>query len=218
VRERLNADGIRMRVSPQAYYSTELRSSHRIRARTARCGRSVGTGASSSRHPQPDRLALLTTYRHRDDATFGTVTRTPYSPVNRAGRCRIGGANQRTQARPKNIHECQQRRRNSWFADPNTQASKATAWTVGLNWYLTQNVGWYSITRSRTSTAARWAAPTAPTRRRLYQVPGRFLARVQATLGRAGAAQRPIAEPAAESVSSVTSGLPTLVVAKRYIV
>jgi phosphate-selective porin OprO/OprP len=29
---------------------------------------------------------------------------------------------------------------NSWCADPTTQASKARAWTLGVNWYLTQNV------------------------------------------------------------------------------
>lgn len=28
------------------------------------------------------------------------------------------------------------------FADPNTQASKASAWTLGLNWYLNENVKW----------------------------------------------------------------------------
>ncbi len=28
------------------------------------------------------------------------------------------------------------------FADPNTQASRASAWTVGLNWYLNENLKW----------------------------------------------------------------------------
>jgi hypothetical protein len=39
---------------------------------------------------------------------------------------------------------------DSWFADPSTLANKATAWTVGVNWYLTQNVEWvldYTVTR-----------------------------------------------------------------------
>ena len=31
----------------------------------------------------------------------------------------------------------------SWFADPTTQASRATAWGVGLNWYLNKNVRWF---------------------------------------------------------------------------
>ncbi|MEP6546139.1 MAG: porin [Gammaproteobacteria bacterium] len=31
---------------------------------------------------------------------------------------------------------------NSWFADPSAQASRAFAWTTGLNWYLNQNVAW----------------------------------------------------------------------------
>ncbi len=28
------------------------------------------------------------------------------------------------------------------FADPNTQASKASTWTLGVNWYLSENVKW----------------------------------------------------------------------------
>jgi phosphate-selective porin OprO/OprP len=38
----------------------------------------------------------------------------------------------------------------SWFADPVMQARELKAWTVGINWYLTQNVEWmfdYSVTR-----------------------------------------------------------------------
>ena len=31
----------------------------------------------------------------------------------------------------------------TWFADPSVQAREATAWTLGVNWYLTQNVAWY---------------------------------------------------------------------------
>jgi phosphate-selective porin OprO/OprP len=28
------------------------------------------------------------------------------------------------------------------FADPDTQASEASAWTLGVNWYLNENVKW----------------------------------------------------------------------------
>jgi phosphate-selective porin OprO/OprP len=28
------------------------------------------------------------------------------------------------------------------FADPETSASKATGWAVGLNWYLNENLKW----------------------------------------------------------------------------
>ena len=28
------------------------------------------------------------------------------------------------------------------FADPNTQATKAAAWALGLNWYLNENLKW----------------------------------------------------------------------------
>ncbi|HEY0801504.1 MAG TPA: porin, partial [Steroidobacteraceae bacterium] len=32
---------------------------------------------------------------------------------------------------------------NDWFADSSAQAREATAWTLGVNWYLTQNVEWF---------------------------------------------------------------------------
>jgi phosphate-selective porin OprO/OprP len=142
------ADGIRMRVSPQAYYfykSFGLLTEYVHERQDV--ARSVGTGGFVRRATlKPDSWQLLTTYSLTgDDATFGTVTpKRPYVTGQPGwGAVELAARISELKLDPRTFTNASNGAGNSWFADPNTQASKATAWTVGLNWYLTQNVGWY---------------------------------------------------------------------------
>lgn len=144
------ADGERLRVSPQGYYyykSFGLLTEYV--QETQQVARTVGTGAGAFTHRatlKPDSWQLLATYSLTgDDATFGTVTpKRPFAvgqpgwgSVELAARISELKLDSATFASASNGPA------ESWFADPTTQASKAIAWTVGLNWYLTQNVAWY---------------------------------------------------------------------------
>ena len=51
------------------------------------------------------------------------------------------------------------------FADPNVSATKATAYGLGLNWYLNENLKWVLNYEQTASMAAPPAAPTATTKR-----------------------------------------------------
>jgi phosphate-selective porin OprO/OprP len=150
------ADGKRLRISPQAYYyyqsfgllSEYVRESQDV-------ARTLGSGAGAFTHRarlNPDSWQLMATYLVTgDDASFGTVV--PKRPVTigepgwgaveLAARISELTLDAATFTDAKGVVD-------SWFADPSAQANKATAWTLGVNWYLTQNVEWvldYTATR-----------------------------------------------------------------------
>jgi phosphate-selective porin OprO/OprP len=143
------ANGERLRISPQAYYYykrfgllTEYVSESQDVSRT------FGTGANALTRRarlKPDSWQVGTTFLMTDDeATFGTVVpKRPFALdqpgwgalefAARVSQLKVDSATFFTPAGTA----------ADWFADPSAQAREATAWTLGLNWYLTQNVGWY---------------------------------------------------------------------------
>lgn len=143
------ANGERLRVSPQAYYYykrfgllTEYVSESQDVSRT------FGTGANALTRRarlKPDSWQVGTTFLMTDDdATFGTVApKRPFALdqpgwgalefAARVSQLKLDAATFSTPAGTA----------AEWFADPSAQAREATAWTLGLNWYLTQNVAWY---------------------------------------------------------------------------
>ena len=150
------ANGERLRISPQAYYyykSFGLLSEYVDESQDV--SRTLGSGSAAVKHRarlKPDSWQLMATYLVTgDDATFGTVVpKRPFAvgepgwgAVELAARISQLKLDPATFTDTKGVVD-------SWFADPSTQANKATAWTVGVNWYLTQNVEWvldYTVTR-----------------------------------------------------------------------
>src|ERR1700736_6425322 len=143
------ADGERLRISPQAYYyykSFGLLGEYVDESQDV--SRTLGTGAAALTHRarlKPDSWQFMATYLLTgDDASFGTVVpKRPFAvgqpgwgAVELAARISELKLDPATFAASKGVV-------NSWFADPGTQANKAIAWTVGVNWYLTQNVEWF---------------------------------------------------------------------------
>jgi phosphate-selective porin OprO/OprP len=145
------ADGERLRWSPQAYYyykSFGLLSEYV--GETQQVARSFGSGSTlSTRYGtvKPDSWQVDATFLLTgDDASFGTVVpKRPYvkgSPgwgalefAARFSELKLDSATFATEHNGP---------ANSWFADPSVQARKASAWTLGLNWYLTRNIAWYT--------------------------------------------------------------------------
>ena len=143
------ANGERLRISPQAYYyykSFGLLSEYVDESQDV--SRKLGSGSTAITHRarlKPDSWQLMATYLVTgDDATFGTVVpKRPFAvgqpgwgAVELAARISELTLDPATFADTKGVVD-------SWFADPGTQANKAIAWTVGVNWYLTQNVEWF---------------------------------------------------------------------------
>jgi phosphate-selective porin OprO/OprP len=110
--------------------------------------RTFGTGANALTRRarlKPDSWQVGTTFLMTDDdATFATVVpKRPFALdqpgwgalefAARVSQLKLDSATFFTPAGTA----------ADWFADPSAQAREATAWTVGLNWYLTQNVAWY---------------------------------------------------------------------------
>jgi phosphate-selective porin OprO/OprP len=143
------ANGERLRISPQAYYYfkrfgllTEYVSESQDVSRTFGAGASALTRRARLK---PDSWQVGTTFLMTDDeATFGTVVpKRPFALdqpgwgalefAARVSQLKLDSATFFTPAGTA----------ADWFADPSAQAREATAWTVGLNWYLTQNVAWY---------------------------------------------------------------------------
>lgn len=150
------ANGERLRISPQAFYyykSFGLLSEYV--GETQDVSRTLGSGASALTRRaalKPDSWQLMATYLVTgDDASFGTVVpKRPFAigepgwgALELAARVSELSLDSGTFTDVKGIVD-------SWFADPTAQASKAIAWTLGANWYLTQNVEWvlnYTTTR-----------------------------------------------------------------------
>ncbi|MDP9008902.1 MAG: OprO/OprP family phosphate-selective porin [Pseudomonadota bacterium] len=142
------ANGERLRISPQAYYyykSFGLLAEYVSESQDV--SRTFGTGANALTRRarlKPDSWQLGATFLVTgDDATFGTVIpKRPFAPDDpgwgalefaaRVSQLKLDSAMFFTPARTA----------ADWFADPSAQARQATAWTLGLNWYLTQNVAW----------------------------------------------------------------------------
>jgi phosphate-selective porin OprO/OprP len=143
------ANGERRRISPQAYYyyrSFGLLSEYVSESQDV--SRTLGSGATAVTRRarlKPDSWQFMATYLVTgDNATFGTVVpKRPFvvgqpgwGAVELAARISELKLDPATFLDTKGVV-------NSWFADPSTQANKAIAWTVGVNWYLTQNVEWF---------------------------------------------------------------------------
>jgi phosphate-selective porin OprO/OprP len=143
------ANGERRRISPQAYYyyrSFGLLSEYVSESQDV--SRTLGSGATAVTRRarlKPDSWQVMATYLVTgDNATFGTVVpKRPFvvgqpgwGAVELAARISELKLDPATFLDTKGVV-------NSWFADPSTQANKAIAWTVGVNWYLTQNVEWF---------------------------------------------------------------------------
>ncbi|HEY0748317.1 MAG TPA: porin [Steroidobacteraceae bacterium] len=142
------AKGERLRVSPQAYYyyrSFGLLTEYVAESQDV--SRTFGTGAKAlTRRARLDPNSwqvganFLVT---GEEATFGTlVPNRPFaldSPgwgaLEFAARVSELKLDPATFYGPAGTVE--------WFADSSVQAREAKAWTLGMNWYLTQNVAWY---------------------------------------------------------------------------
>jgi len=142
------ANGERLRISPQAYYYYKrfgLLAEYVSESQDV--SRTFGTGANAltrRARVKPDSWQVYTTFLLTgDDATFGTVIpKRPYALdepglgalelAARISQLKVDSAAFFTPAGTA----------ADWFADPSAQARQATAWTLGLNWYLTQNVAW----------------------------------------------------------------------------
>jgi phosphate-selective porin OprO/OprP len=144
------ADGERIRISPQAYYyfgSLGLLSEYVHESQDV--ARTVGTGAGAFTRRatlKPDSWQLLATYSLTgDDATFGSVKPKRPFAVGQPGWGAVEFAARISELTldPATFTKDANGIAGSWFANPSKQANKAVAWSVGVNWYLTQNVAWY---------------------------------------------------------------------------
>ena len=139
------ADGQRLRYSPQAFYyvgSFGLLSEY-VRESQAVARKFGGGTEQATVHPESWQVAatyLLT----GDKATFGTVVPNRPFRLNDPG---WGAFEVAARFSELDLGEAPfgstPALSGNWFADPSRQARKALAYTVGLNWYLTQNVAWY---------------------------------------------------------------------------
>jgi phosphate-selective porin OprO/OprP len=150
------ANGERLRISPQAFYyyrSFGLLSEYV--GETQDVLRTLGAGATALTRRaalRPDTWQLLATCLVTgEDGSFDTVVpKRPFAvgqpgwgAVELAARVSELSLDSAAFTDVKGIVD-------SWFADPDAQASKAVAGTLGVNWYLTQNVEWvlnYTTTR-----------------------------------------------------------------------
>jgi phosphate-selective porin OprO and OprP len=148
------ADGRRLRISPQAFYyyrSFGLLSEYVGESQDVARTIGSGTGAFTRRATvKPSSWQLTATFLVTgDEATFGTVK--PQSPFA-VGQPGWGALEVAARVSELSVDTAAFTAvgATNWFANPSTQASKALAWTAGLNWYLTQNVAWnldYTLTR-----------------------------------------------------------------------
>jgi phosphate-selective porin OprO/OprP len=143
------ANGERLRISPQAYYYYQrLGLLAEYVSESQDVSRTFGAGANALTRRarlKPDSWQAYTTFFLTDDeATFGTVKpKRPFAldqpgwgAVEFAARISQLKLDSATFLSPAGTAA-------QWFADPSAQAREARAWTLGLNWYLTQDVAWY---------------------------------------------------------------------------
>ena len=150
------ANGGRLRWSPQAYYYLNSFGLLTEYVRVAQdVSRTFGSGATAftrSAKLNHDSWQILATYLLTgDDAGYKTVVpKTPFAigkpgwgAVELAGRYSVLTVDDATFINRGGAGA------KAWFADPTKQPSQAKAWTLGVNWYLTQNLEWvlnYTVT------------------------------------------------------------------------
>lgn len=142
------ANGERLRISPQAYYYYKrLGLLAEYMSESQDVSRTFGTGANALTRRarlKPDSWQAYTTFLLTDDdATFGTVRPKRPFALDQPGWGALEFAARVSQLKLDSATFLSPAGTVAqWFADPSAQAREATAWTLGLNWYLTQNVAW----------------------------------------------------------------------------
>jgi phosphate-selective porin OprO/OprP len=142
------ANGERLRISPQAYYYYKrLGLLAEYVSESQDVSRTFGTGANALTRRarlKPDSWQAYTTFLLTDDdATFGTVRPKRPFALDQPGWGALEFAARVSQLKLDSATFLSPAGTVAqWFADPSAQAREATAWTLGLNWYLTQNVAW----------------------------------------------------------------------------
>jgi len=142
------ANGERLRISPQAYYYYKrLGLLAEYVSESQDVSRTFGTGANALTRRarlKPDSWQAYTTFfLTDDDATFGTVSPKRPFALDQPGWGALEFAARISQLKMDfATFSSPAGTAARWFADPSAQAREATAWTLGLNWYLTQNVAW----------------------------------------------------------------------------
>jgi phosphate-selective porin OprO/OprP len=150
------ADGERLRLSPQAYYYYD---SFGLLTEYVRESQQVSRTVGPNSDPFTRRATLkpyswqvyATYLLTGEKATFGTVVpRRSFETAHPGwGAVELGVRVSQLQLDSETFTS-EPGFAKSWFANPATQANSATAWSVGFNWYLTQNVEWvldYTVTR-----------------------------------------------------------------------
>jgi phosphate-selective porin OprO/OprP len=142
------ANGERLRVSPQAYYyyrSFGLLTEYVTESQDV--SRTFGTGAKALTrrarlHPsswQVEANFLVT----GEQATFGTLVPNRPFALDSPGWGALEFAARVSELKLDSATFFSPAGTLEWFADPSAQARQARAGTLGMNWYLTQNVAWY---------------------------------------------------------------------------
>jgi phosphate-selective porin OprO/OprP len=142
------ANGERLRVSPQAYYyyrSFGLLTEYVAESQDV--SRTFGTGAKAlTRRARLDPSSwqvganFLVT---GEEATFGTLVPNRPFALDSPGWGALEFAARVSELKLDPATFYSPAGTVEWFADPSVQARDAKAWTLGMNWYLTQNVAWY---------------------------------------------------------------------------
>lgn len=151
------AAGRRMRLSPQlTYYEQSLGVLAEYVRESQDVRRSIGGGANlvtNRARLDHETWQVYSTYLLTGEkATYATVVPNEPLAIGKAGwgawelalRYSTLNLDPATFGTPSGVAS------GEWFADPTQQARALHAWTAGLNWYLTANVGWmldYGLTK-----------------------------------------------------------------------
>jgi len=142
------ANGERLRISPQAYYyykSFGLLSEYVSESQDV--SRTFGSGASAvtrTARLKPASWQVAATYLLTGDAaSFGTVVPKRPFALDKPGWGALELAARISELKLDSPTFADPNGPGTWFADPSAQPREAKALTLGVNWYLTQNVAWY---------------------------------------------------------------------------
>ena len=142
------ANGERLRISPQAYYYYKrLGLLGEYVGEWQDVSRTFGSGTTAftrrARLKPESWQAQGTFLLTGDDASFDTVVpKSPFS-LDSPGWGALEVAARFSELKLDAATFAGVGGVNNWFADPGSQARAARAWSLGLNWYLTENVAWY---------------------------------------------------------------------------
>jgi phosphate-selective porin OprO/OprP len=143
------AAGKRLRWSPQAsYYYRSVGAMAEYASVSQGVSRAFGAGATSFKRTaqlKHDAWQLYATYLVTgESATYTTVVPNRPFAIGRSGwgAFELAARYSRLTLDPASFTSPSGRPAYAWFADPSTQARQLRAWTLGVNWYLTQNIGW----------------------------------------------------------------------------